>query len=215
MGRNFNYIRIEDGKIKNSYEDDKMRNIFISLAETTLNEKYVLGTEYGIDCVREDNPMFGAEGENASWNGDRWVSEQRDIFGLGVNTLNIQNWKWHYWGLQELSEKNKGKYGVPHPGYENNIYFRINRQEDQICIADASVIRDYSKIKFALNRKVSNSEVLEDWICVPQQFVRTYNKQTNGLWLLDGPYCGPSQDEINRLKRNRAIEVAKQVLNKK
>lgn len=207
--RNFNYRGDGD-----PYNDDEMKDLFISFQLQVNNEEYIYGTTYGIDCVNKNNPMIGAEGERASWNGDRWKSNQRDLFNIGVDTLNIQHSKWHYWGLQELSDKNRYKYIIPHPGFEFNLYFRINRQQDQICIVEASTIRDFNKIKFVLNRKVSNSNIPEDWICVPKQFVKTYNLQHNGLWLLDGEYCGLTQDEINKSKKDRAIEIAKKMFNK-
>ena len=214
-GRNFTFNRVEDGIPKSGDDDSRMREIFIYFSDKTWNIKYISGTKYGIDCVRTDNPNVGAEGENASWNGDRWVGSQRDIFDLGFDTLNIQNWKWHYWGLGEFSEKNYGKYLTIHPGFMENIYFRINKQEDQICIVDAETIRDFNKIKFVLNRKVSNAKKPEDWICVPKQYVKTYNKQPNGEWVLNGRYCGLSQEEINRNKEEYKNKRAKEILEKK
>ena len=201
MGRIFRYTRINGEVIQDSYDDSELRLLFIEFAKKILGLNFINGTIYGIDLINADDPRWGAEGENGSWDGNRWDSSQRDCFKLGIDTLNIQNWKWHYFGLGELSEKNGGNFLLIHEGYDKNIYFRVNAQLDQICLVDASVVRDLSKIKFAYNRKVSNSDQLEDWICIPKEFVRTFNKQLNGDWLEDGPYCGPTQQEIEDMKR--------------
>jgi hypothetical protein len=211
--RNFRYVRINGEVIRDPFDDEEMRILFIEFAEklNTLGLKFVGGVEFGIDLICENDPTWGAEGENASWNGDRWVGPQQDIFNLGFPTLNIQNWKWHYFGLGEWSIKNYGKYKETHTGFEKNIYFRVNAQMDQICLVDASVIRDEKKVKYVFDKKVSNSDYAEDWICVPKEHVRTFNKQLNGEWLENGPYCGPTQKELsdmeNEYARRRVNEI--------
>lgn len=201
MGRIFRYTRINGEVIQDSYDDGDMRLLYQGFAKKTLGINYINGTTYGIDLINADDPSCGAEGENGSWNGNRWESTQRDCFKLGIDTLNIQNWKWHYFGLGELSDKNYGKYLEVHDGHDKNVYFRINAQLDQICMVDASVIKDLNKIIFVRNQKVSNSDTPEDWICVPKEFVRTFNKQLNGDFLENGPYCGPTQKEIEDMER--------------
>lgn len=213
--RNFNYTRIEDGKIINPYNDLSMRDLWIHFRRTTFNDEFIHGDKFGIDTVFKDDPTWGAEGENALWNGDRWVSTQRDLFNIGESTLNLQNWKWRYWGLQEYSEKNKGKYSIPHEGYEKNIYFRVNNQKDQICFVDAETIRDSKKVIYVFNRKVSNASSPEDWICIPKKYVQTYNLQPNGLWELNGEYHGLTQGEIILNNKKRASEVFKSLQEKK
>lgn len=210
--RNFRYIRINGNVIQDPFDDEDMRQLFIAFAEKVLGMKFISGTQFGIDLVSVDDPTFGAEGENASWNGDRWVSSQQDIFNLGFGTLNMQNWKWHYVGLGEYSEKNYGKYLKIHAGFEKNIYFRVNKQLDQICLVDASVLRDSSKVKFVFNRKVSNSKNPEDWICIPKKFVRTFNKQPNGEWLENGPYCGPTQKELADMEKEYTQQRVREVM---
>jgi hypothetical protein len=207
---NFIYERIEDGVKKDKYNDLKMRETWIKFAEEVLGKKFIHGTEKGIDNLFEDG-TYGAEGENASWTGDRWKSNQRDIFGLGVNTLNIQNRKWFYWGLGELSEKNTFQHHIiSHLGFEKNIYYRFNKEMDQLIVVYSDTIRDFNKIKFAFDRKVNNSYKEEDWICVPQEFCFTYNKQRNGEWVLNGPYCGLTDEE----KKQRVTEVANKIFSK-
>ena len=114
--------------------------------------------------------------------------------------------------MGEFSERNYGKYLISHLGHENNIYFRVNAQFDQICMVDASVIKDYNKIKFAFNRKVSNSDEPEDWIVIPKEFVRTFNKQPNGEWLENGPYCGPTQKELADMEREFTQQRVREVM---
>ena len=210
--RKFRYIRINGTVIQDPFDDEDMRQLFISFAEKVLGLKFTSGTKYGIDLVCVDNPSWGAEGENGSFQGDRWVGNQQDIFNLGFSGLNIQNWKWFYWGMGEFSERNYGKYLISHLGHENNIYFRVNAQFDQICMVDASVIKDYNKIKFAFNRKVSNSDEPEDWIVIPKEFVRTFNKQPNGEWLENGPYCGPTQKELADMEREFTQQRVREVM---
>jgi hypothetical protein len=196
---NFIYERIENGVKKNKYNDTRMRKIFINFAIKTLNLKFINGTELGIDLVCADDPKWGAEGENASWRGDRWKSDQIDIFNLGFNTLNLQNRKWFYFGLGKLSKKNiKLKHIITHEGFEKNLYFRMNKDEDQIIIVDSEVIRNLNIVHILYDRTVSNAFGPEDWVCIPQEFCRTYNKQPNGDWVLNGPYCGPSPEEIQK-----------------
>jgi len=206
----FRYTRIEEGKRKSSYDDHRMRSIAIDFYEKTLGLKFKGGGDFEIDLILIENPLVGSEGENASWSGDRWTGDQRDIFNLGVNTLNIQNRKWHYWNLQELSDKPKNKYwyGKFDPGWNKNQYFRMNHQEDQICIVEAETILNDKKRIFALDRKVSNNSENEDWICIPQEFVRTFNKQPNGEWVENGKYCGLSHEE--RVKQ-RLLDLHKKM----
>lgn len=210
--RKFRYIRINGKVIQDPFDDEEMRQLFITFAKNVLGMKFISGTKYGIDLVNADDPTFGAEGENALWNGDRWEGPQRDIFNLGVDTLNMQNWKWFYFGLGELSEKNYGKYLDIHPGQDKNIYFRVNAQGDQICMVEASVVKDFNKIKFAFNRKVSNSDHPEDWICIPKEYVRTFNKQPNGEWIENGKYWGPTQKELSNMEREYTQQRVNEVM---
>ena len=213
--RNFRFIRINGKVIKDPFDDKDMRQLFITFAEKVLGLKFTSGTKYGIDLVCVDDPSCGAEGENGSFQGDRWVGNQQDIFNLGFSGLNIQNWKWFYWGMGEFSERNYGKYLVSHAGQDKNIYFRVNAQFDQICMVDASVIKDYGKIKFVFNRQVGNCDKPEDWIVIPKEFVRTFNKQPNGEWLENGPYCGPTQKELADMEKEYVQQRVNEVMSKK
>jgi len=210
--RNFRYIRINGKVILDPFDDKDMRNLFISFAEKVLGLKFISGTKYGIDLVCVDDPSWGAEGENGSFQGDRWAGNQQDIFNLGFAGLNMQNWKWFYFGLGELSERNNGKWLTSHPGHDKNIYFRVNAQFDQICMVDAQTIKDFNKIKFVFNRKVSNSDDPEDWIVIPKEFVRTFNKQPNGEWLENGPYCGPTQKELEDMENEYRQQRVNQLI---
>jgi hypothetical protein len=200
---NFDFIRYdENGNIIDKHDDSTLRNLFIDFSEKTWGIEFINGTIYGIDLINANDTTFGAEGEDASYEGDRWTGSQRDIFNLGFNTLNVQNRKWHFWGLGGLSKINieKNKYLETHPGFEKNIYFRVNKDKDQIITVDAEVIRNLEKIHILFNRTVSNAHGPEDWICVPQELCQTYNKQPNGLFLLNGPYCGKSHEERKKEK---------------
>lgn len=210
--RKFRYIRINGKVIQDPFDDEDMRKLFISFAEKVLGLKFISGTKYGIDLVCVDDPSWGAEGENGSFQGDRWSGNQQDIFNLGFAGLNMQNWKWFYFGLGELSERNTGKWLTSHTGHDKNIYFRVNAQFDQICMVDASVIKDYSKIKFVFNRQVGNSDEPEDWIVIPKEFVRTFNKQPNGEWLENGPYCGPTQKELADMETEYTQQRVREVM---
>ena len=121
--RKFRYIRINGKVIQDPFDDEDMRKLFISFAEKVLGLKFISGTKYGIDLVCVDDPSWGAEGENGSFQGDRWAGNQQDIFNLGFAGLNMQNWKWFYFGLGELSERNTGKWLTSHSGHDKNIYF--------------------------------------------------------------------------------------------
>jgi len=184
----FHYIREEDGHIKDQEDDEKMRDFFIDFGKQNLNIELLNGTKFGIDLIYKHNPIAGAEGEDAGYLGDRWTGFQADLFGLGFNTLNIPHRKWFYWGYGHLSSKIKPYNLITHPGFEDNMYFRVNLDYRQVCIVESSVIRDLNKIKFVYDRKVSNGKEKEDWICVPQEYVKTYNKNLNGIWVLNGDY---------------------------
>jgi hypothetical protein len=82
-------------------------------------------------------------------------------------------------------------------------------------MVDASVIKDYSKIKFVFNRQVGNSDEPEDWIVIPKEFVRTFNKQPNGEWLENGPYCGPTQKELADMEKEYVQQRVNEVMSKK
>ena len=216
--RDFNYTRYENGIMVSKFADMPMKEVFISFALTTLNVVYTIGGEFEIDCILASNSNYGAEGEDGSWDYDRWRSGQADLFLLGFNTLNLQNSKWHYWGLGEFSDKNWGKYIKVHPGFMHNIYFRMNKQRDQICIIDADTIRDFTKVKILFNRKVSNAKNPEDWICVPQEYVKTYNLQPDGTWLLNGPYRGMTPAEFDRrldIENKQRANEARDLFNSK
>lgn len=205
----FRYVNIEDGIEKSPFDDKKMRLDFIKFARNVLNAEYIDGSEFGIDLIRSDNPECGAEGERGSWKGDRWVGNQRNIFNCPVNTLNIQNRKWHFWGLHGLSNKNEGYNAIQHKGFEHNVYFRVNKDKDQICIIDSKTIRDLTKRLIVEDRIVGNNDEPEDWICVPQKYVMTYNKQHDGSWILNGDYCGLSQEEWRVIEKLKAAEAFK------
>ena len=224
----FGYTRIEDGKIKNPYDDSRMRAMGIKFFEEAKGLKFKDGTPMGIDLILKSNPNIGAEGENAGWCGDRWEGRQADLFNKGFNTLNIQDRKWHYWNLQEWSDKPKAKqwWGKHDPGWEDNYYFRINTQEDQICVVDGKTIHDRKKTEVVPNEKVGNSWKPEDWLCVRQEYVETWNLQPNGLWELNGKYHGPSNSECQKMwidsqkvkkekAKTRAVEVYKTKRKKK
>jgi len=220
----FEYVRIEDGKVKKSTDDSRMRDIGIKFFEQAKGLKFENGTEKGIDLILSDNQIVGAEGENGkSWCGNRWTGHQSDLFKIGRNTLNLEHRKWHYWNLQELSGKYKAKiwWGKHNPGWNMNWYFRLNNQEDQLVLVPASSILDEKKRTILLDRQVRNSDEPEDWICIFQEYVETWNKQPNGLWVLDGQYYGPSKDECFEMwmeekrlkeeqKNKRLQEISKQ-----
>ena len=211
MGRSFRYTRFKNGIVEDPFNDKDMRNLFIDFAEKILGIKFVDGTKYGIDLINFHDSSYGAEGEDGTWIGDRWVSFQRDIFNLGVDTLNMQNWKWHYVGLGHLSKKNYGKYLTVHSGHEKNIYFRVNRYCDQIITVDAKIIKDMSKVLFVWDKIVSNSYRLEDYICIPKEYVNTYNKQPNGLWELNGKFCGVTQEEHDARQEEYKVKRFKEL----
>lgn len=222
MGKlGFRFVRVENGEVKSVYDDELMRSIGIKVFEQGYGLKFRSGTEYGIDLVLIDNPIIGAEGEDGSWLGDRWTDwfkSQRDIFNLGVNTLNIQNRKWHYWNLQELSDKEGSRrdWGKFDKGWNENFYFRLNAHGDQMCVVKAKSILSDSERKFALDRQVSNNTKPEDWICIPQEFVDTFNLQPSGEWVLNGEYHGPNKDECifihNEMKKLKTEEEKKRAV---
>ena len=80
--RKFRYIRINGKVIQDPFDDEDMRQLFISFAEKVLGMKFISGTQFGIDLVSVDDPTYGAEGENGSFQGDRWVGNQQDIFNI-------------------------------------------------------------------------------------------------------------------------------------
>lgn len=213
----FTYTRVEDGKVKNMFDDSRMRSIAIDFFKQAKGLIFINGTETGIDLILEEDQNVGAEGENASWDGNRWVGRQRDIFSLGVNTLNLEHRKWHYWNLQELSSKKESvrHYGKFNTGWKQNWYFRLNRQEDQMCIISASTILDDKKRIFVIDGQVGNSDKPEDWICIKEEFVETYNKQPDGTWELNGKYWGPTESECKKLynewkqKRLKQLNIKK------
>lgn len=217
MARRFRYQRIRGEVVMNPYDDKEMREIFIKFAKKTLNLEFISNEEdkYGIDLLYKFDLTWGAEGEDASWNGDRWVSNQRNIFNLDEDTLNIQNSKWHYFGLAELSEKNEGKLLISHSGENKNYYFRINPQRDQICLVDASIVKDFTKVKFVFNRQVNNGYEPEDWICIPKKYVRTFNLQPNGEWIENGKYWGPTEKDIKDMEIEYEKKRVREVMSKK
>jgi len=195
------YVRIENGEKKSSFDDKRMRDIGIEFFKQVKGLNFTHGTELGIDLIGVDDKDMGAEGENAGWNGDRWCNGQSDFLIKGTKTINIQDRKWHYWNLQELSDKPKAKkwYGRHDRGWNKNWYYRLNNQEDQICLVSASTILDDKKRIFVLNRWANFGDYAEDWICIPEEFVETYNKQPDGTWKLNGKYWGPSQEECTKM----------------
>lgn len=204
-------------KITNcNYDDTDMRIALIRALPEITGYRFKSGTRTGIDLVCCDEPEWGVEGERGSWDGDRWTNiKQYDIFGLGVKTINIQQRKWHYWNLNDLTDKTPFWNGKFDEGWDRNMYARINKQYDQICIVKAETILNSEKRIIVYNKKVSNSFQPEDWICIPEEYVETYNKQKNGVWVLstepNGNYIGLTYDEILREKEKKRIERVKQL----
>lgn len=209
------YERIENGEKKSPFNDKRMRDIAIEFFKQVKGINFTHGTEEGIDLIGVDDKDMGAEGENGGWCGNRWDNGQADFLIKGTKTLNIQDRKWHYWNLQELSDKPKAKkwYGRHDPGWNKNWYFRLNTQEDQICLVSASTIlsNDENKRKFVLNRWANFGDYAEDWICILEEFVETYNKQPDGQWVLNGKYWGPTKEECTAMYlEEKKIKAAKQ-----
>jgi len=214
MGLN-DYVRNENGEKKSSYDDKRMRDIGIEFFKQVKGINFTHGTEQSIDLIGVDDWNMGAEGENGGWHGNRWDSGQAYSHIKGIKTLNIQDRKWHYWNLQELSDKPKAKiwYGRYDLGYDKNWYFRLNAEEDQICLVSSSIIlsNDENKRKFVLNKWVNFGDYAEDWICIPEEFVETYNKQPDGQWVLNGKYWGPTKEEcIAMYLEEKNLKEAKQ-----
>ena len=56
--RKFRYIRINGKVIQDPFDDEDMRQLFISFAEKVLGLKFTSGTKYGIDLVCVDDPSW-------------------------------------------------------------------------------------------------------------------------------------------------------------
>ncbi len=220
----FNYIRKnKKGEVISSYDDSELREIAKLALFLIFGVVYEDGDFMKIDLVQKENRKVGAEGEDTSYDGDKWVSGQNDVLHLGYDNQVIEHRKWHYWNLQHLSNKAKARYwwGKFDEGWMENIYFRLNRQGDQLIIILASTILDPEKRRIEKNRMVSTSREPEDWFVFKREDVLTYNKQPDGSWELNGKYWGPDIqecEEIQRIReemgRKRAIEVYKQTQNK-
>lgn len=197
----FNYERFEDGQHKNKYDDRRMREIAIEFFKKTFGLEFKSGTETGIDLVLISDPNVGAEGEDGSWHGNYWVSPLSDALKTGIRSLNIPHRKWKYWNLQEYSEKSEAKYswGKVNLGWDRNIYFRMNRQCDQIIVIEAKTILDNEKRKINLDKKVGNSPKPEDWFSFTEENSRTFNLQPDGEWIENGKYWGPDEEECRKI----------------
>ena len=90
--------------------------------------------------------------------------------------------------------------------------------ENGLCLPSGSNLSEedlkiiVSKIKFVFNRQVGNSDKPEDWIVIPKEYVRTFNKQLNGEWLENGPYCGPTQKELEDMEKEYAQQRVREVM---
>ena len=193
------------GKEDDPFNDEETRSEGSIALSQLLGHEYVDGTRKGIDLNRKDKPEIGAEGEDGSWDGDRWAGGQQDIFRIG-----IQDRKWHYWNLQHLQDKfwNIGWIGKFDIGWKENVYYRFNKQKDQIIIFPAEVILNPRKRWILRDRLVGNAKYPEDWIVIPREYLITGNKQEDGSWTR-GKYCGPTQEEFQKKRDNRAAEVFK------
>ena len=222
------------------YNDIKMRNGMIDAFIQIYGEEYVFGSKHivkgievdGIDLVLKSNPIYGIEGERNGWNGDFWEHiGKRNVFKLKYSdydfdfewdeyyifTLNAPARKGHYWNLNYLTDKHPFWDGEFDKGWDGNKFARINFEFDQLCVIEPDVFLDPKKRIFVPDRPVSNSKVPEDWFCFPKPYVKTYNKQKNGIWLPsthpDGLYRGPSQKDIAEYQKLRVIEVMKNIKN--
>lgn len=223
----FDYIRKNrNGEVISSYDDSELREIAKKALFLIFGFEFIDGPFKGIDLVRVDKESVGGEGEDGSWDGDRWVSDQADIFGQGYYTLNLEHRKWHYWNLQYLSDKYLARiyHGKFDEGWQENFYFRLNLQGDQMIIVLAETILNPDKRKVLYNRYVGNNTEHgpEDWLVFRREHVLTYNKQPDGQWILDGKYHGPDIEEcieIQALRKlegiKRAIQVHKEALKNK
>ena len=218
MDDDFDYLKMEDGEFKSGFDDYKSRTVAIEVFKQVFGIELTYGTKFGIDLIGLYDDSYGAEGEDARYDGDIRVSHMSNIFKLEYRTLNIPHRKFHYWNLQYLSDKPKCKM------YEGTFiigkkyyYYRLNYQMDQMCVIDYETIIKYGEKFFVQNRIVGNKGIPEDWLCFPLEYVKIINKQINGDWTF-GEYCGPNQKEcekihaereklINKLSSKRAQEV--------
>lgn len=210
-------FKLVNGVLRPSYYDKHTRDLGIFFYKQVENLIFRHGTKEGIDLILESNPKVGAEGEGDSWDGNYWDSYKSDLFGFSFRTTNIPHRKFHYYNLQELSDKYQYFRGVFNEGWLENWYFRVNHQEDQIISIPASTIHNRDMTHFKKDGKTHMSNVPEDWLCVEQQFSPTFNKQPNNIWLLNGPYHGPSVEEAIKIEieRERIIKEKSEELAKK
>ena len=204
-------FKLVNGILRPSYYDEHTRNLGIIFYKQVENLIFVPGTKKGIDLTLESNPKVGAEGEGDSWDGNYWESYKSDMFGFPFRTTNIVHRKLHYWNLQELSKKEQYFRDVFNEGWLENLFFRINHQQDQIISIPASTIhnRDMAHLKIDGLTKMSN--VPEDWLCVEQQFSPTFNLQPSGIWMLNGPYHGPTFEEAIKIEAERKKNIEEMV----
>ncbi len=196
-------FKLVNGVLMPSYYDDHTRDLGIVFYKQVEDLDFVYGTRKGIDLVLKSNPKVGAEGEGDTWDGNYWESHKSDKFGFPFRTTNLPHRKFHYYNLQKLSDKIEYFKDTFNEGWLENWYFRVNHQEDQIISIPASTIHNRDMTHFKKDGKTKTSNLLEDWLCVEQQFSPTFNKQPNGIWLLNGPYHGPTAEEAIKITAER------------
>jgi hypothetical protein len=198
-----------NGQKIDQYNDSEMRNELVISLEKITGGQYISTTisQYDFDITDINNPNIMYEGEwGISWKGERWTqSNQSDLFNTGFNTLNIPERKFYAWGYPSRR----------HPEYINRYkpnlnvhYVRANSDFSQICIIESDIIRNPNNVFFVYDKMVGNSTKLEDWICIKEELVKTYNLQPNGLWLLSTGQNG-DYHQRNRIKELKELAELK------
>lgn len=187
MVKRLNDSHDENGNLIDQYKIDELpREVIANAINQYYNVKYKSNdVKYAIDIISDfiKNILYEIE-YGKSWFGNRWPKNllTHDLFGLGRNTINLEDRKFYIWAiLAKLRPENDEKIHM----YDGFIihYVRINADYNQIVIVPDDVIRDPNKRHFVPNARVSNVSYDEDYFCFYEEDCITLNLQLDGTWV--------------------------------
>lgn len=216
MKKNLEKRYDEEGNEINLYKDEHDRDV--------VSEAIYQYT--GIKCV--SNPkLYGPDVLSASphklyeirrfdeLSGDIQQKGNRstDIFGLGYNTINLEDRKFYMWDIHALlrPENDRRMLHNRDKGIEID-YAVINSDKNQIILVPDAVIRDPSKSELKRREYTSRTKYPEDFLCFKLEYCIILNLQLDGKWvdsrLPNGKYQPLTARGVLINKQNKQKQIA-------
>lgn len=177
----------EYGNKINQYDDEHDRDVVSEALYQYTGIKCISNPElYGTDVLSASPSKLYEIRRFDKLSGDieKKGNRSTDIFGLGYNTVNLEDRKFYKWDIHAILRPENDK-RMPYnkdKGIETD-YVVINSDKNQIIIVPDAVIRDPSKSEPKYREYTSKTEYAEYFLCFKLEYCIILNLQLNGQWV--------------------------------